>query len=442
MYDQAQLSVLFNTEAFMLSFVILLSIMLSIAIGMLVWLQNKDYKYSAIYLIIILLAYQVSSLLAFYSPPDYFKGIILVKMYFSILLKSAVLVWLSDYFNHRIMLALTLFLNALSLMLAWPVFFYTPFQDAIVIVSTSPNTAVYEQGARIYFILSSIIYITASILFYLTSLRFKQSKRDLIFLFIFILFNTGLLFWGIQFSSDVLYEKMHVFVLLVQLAIIFRLTSFIHHGDWIMSPSNLLNGMVETTIILDRKDKHIYSHNGLKDIDVSFHISEIIKAIEGQQSKMDDNQDMDASHLEGKINIKTNKVINLNYKFAPLYAGNKLIGKVMVLRDITHYTEALDRLNEKNLLLEEALQKKRQYIQLMQRVTGEAERGKVLRSVNKAMRDYLNQLKNQVLQFEDSENASESEFKDRVKEQNDQMLALTRQVLLETRQSVKKLSNK
>ncbi len=442
MYDQAQLSVLFNTEAFMLSFVILLSIMLSIAIGMLVWLQNKDYKYSAIYLIIILLAYQVSSLLAFYSPPDYFKGIILVKMYFSILLKSAVLVWLSDYFNHRIMLALTLFLNALSLMLAWPVFFYTPFQDAIVIVSTSPNTAVYEQGARIYFILSSIIYITASILFYLTSLRFKQSKRDLIFLFIFILFNTGLLFWGIQFSSDVLYEKMHVFVLLVQLAIIFRLTSFIHHGDWIMSPSNLLNGMVETTIILDRKDKHIYSHNGLKDIDVSFHISEIIKAIEGQRSKMDDNQDMDASHLEGKINIKTNKVINLNYKFAPLYAGNKLIGKVMVLRDITHYTEALDRLNEKNLLLEEALQKKRQYIQLMQRVTGEAERGKVLRSVNKAMRDYLNQLKNQVLQFEDSENASESEFKDRVKEQNDQMLALTRQVLLETRQSVKKLSNK
>lgn len=58
------------------------------------------------------------------------------------------------------------------------------------------------------------------------------------------------------------------------------------------------------------------------------------------------------------------------------------------------------------------------------------------------MRDYLNQLKNQVIQFDASIEVSESEFKDRVKEQNDQMLELTRQVLLETRQSVKKLSNK
>ena len=441
MHYQGQLSALLNIESFMLSVVILLCIMLSIVIGMLVWFQNKEYRYSAIYLIIILLIYQVSSLLAFYSPPDYFKVLILVKMYFSILLKSVVLVWLSDYFKNRVMLVLSLFLHLFSLALAWPTFFYTPFQDAIVLVSTSPNTAVYEQGARIYFILSSIIYIAASILFYLTSLRFRQSKRDLIFLLVFILFNTGLLFWGILLSSDVLYEKMHVFVLLVQLAIIFRLTSFIKHGDWIISPSNLLNGMVETAIILDRQDKNAYNHNGIESIDIPLHFAEIKERIGVQQIGNDKEQIMNKAHSEGRINIDTDKVINLNYKLAPLYSGKKLIGKIIVLRDMTHYTETLKSLNEKNDLLKEAVEEKNKYIKIVQRITGEEERGIVLRKVNKSMREYLSQLKKQVMQFEDSGTLSEEEFIDRINIKNKQMLELTRQVLYETRQSVKKLSN-
>ena len=443
MTSQQEYSTYLNMDAFILSMVIMVCIVLSIAICMLIWFKDRDYKYSSTYLIFILLAYQTSSLLAFYSPPQLFENVILVKMISAFLLKSAVLIWMAAYIKKDSLTHLFTAVHLLSVLAIWPLFF-TPLRDAFVSISP-PNIAIYEDGSRVYTVISSIVYIACGILFYVTNTTFRQKRRYLIFLLGFISLNMGFLIFGSFFSQDVLYEKMHVFVLFVLLAVLFRLTPYLEKKDWILTSANFMQGMGETALILDGQGNVVYSHNEIKRFDIASHLVEIGKEIEKQKdTDIEWNLGCGKHELnkEGEIRVgPPGKHIDLQYKVTPLYYRKVCFGNIIVLRDITASTEAVHKLREKNLLLQEALKRQEEYIRVSRRIKGEEERGRILGQVNNMTRNYLNSLKLWVFQLDRAVSVREHFFKDRIKKQNEEMLLLTRKMIEEARQSVRQLNN-
>ncbi len=440
-------STYFNMNAFVLSIVIVMCIILSITTCMLIWFKDVDktFKYSATYLVAILLIYQMSSLLSFYSPLKQFEILIIVKMAAAFLLKSAVLIWMAVYIKARKLTGFFLAIHLVSLITLLPFFAYAPFRDAIVNIST-PHVAIYEDGARIYTIISSIVFIIAGILFYTTNTHFRLKIRYLIFLLLFVLLNTGVLAFETFSSENLLYERMHIFILLVLLAVFFRSTPFFDKKDWILSSANLMQGVGETAVILDRQSKIRYSHNGIKNFDIAPYFDEVEKEIEKQKGNCIQ-RDMDVhenneSWLEGEIHLLAGKNIHLQYKLTPLYYRKVYAGKIIVLRDISAYTEVVQKLNEKNHLLQEAFKKQEEYIRVTRRISGEEERGKILGKVNTIASNYLKNLKLQIFQLDEAKTDSGSNFKERVKLQNEEMLLLTRKMIDEARQSVRQLNIK
>ena len=452
MLVQDEYSAYLNLDAFFLSIVIFVCIILSIAICILTWLKDRDYKYAFTYLIFILLVYQVSSLLAFYAPPQHFESLIVVKMIFAVLLKSAVLIWLAAYTRKDWMAYVFIALHLFTIAFVGPIFF-SPLRDAVVSFSP-PNVATYEVGSRIYTVISSIVYIAAGILFYATSSHFRRKRRYLVFLLAFISFNIGLLVLGSFFSQDVLYEKMHIAVLLTLLAFFCRMTPFFDKTDWILTSANMMQGVGETAVILDAWGKAIYSHSGIENFDVAVHLDALAAEIERQKEvrlapgpghallRPEPLQERGEPHLTGALRFSQipDGPIDLQYKLTPLFYRGARRGTIMVLRDITAYTRAVQKLQEKNLLLEDALTKKKAYLHQTRRIKGEEERGRILGQVNQVTREYLDSLRRWVSRFNGAAPGAEESFTGLVKKQNEEMLALTRKTIVETRQAVRRLN--
>ena len=426
---------LFNVESFLLSMVILACLLLSIGISVLVWFRdaNNLSKYAAIYLMINLFIYQVSSLLSFYSPEEFFQHIILIKMSSAFLLKTTITVWLAANIRKPNVFISFLGLHIFSLILVTSVM-TSPGREAFIIFE-APNIALYGGGARIYTLVSSVFLIIAGLILCVNSPR-EQKRHYLLFIISFFALNTFLLLFDTYSSQDVVYEKMHVLVFFVLLAIFFKLTPLFSKKDWFLSSATFMQGIGETVLILDQNSQILSGHNGFKNNpDVYTKINQIIDAIDEQDLKKAAPCNGDETgYSEGKISFYVNKSIEIHYKQSALHSRKKHIGRIIVLRDMTEYTELMASLNRTILLLNVAFRAEKENIRVTGKITWEKERERIFEMVNKIARDYLHIFKSQIHHFK-----SESDISLITK--NSELLAMTRNVTDEIRQIVKQLAN-
>lgn len=441
MYTEHNLNL--NLDSFLLSIVIMICIILSVFTCVLIRFKkiDKSVKLAYFYLIAILLIYQISTLLAFYSTLKIFEIMISIKIITAFLLKTAIMLFIAVYMRNSMLIKIFLGFHILSYISAFPYFMIEAYRNSIFIIS-EPNSAYYGSGSQIYTIASSVLYIIAGVLFYLSNKLFRQKKRYLIFLLLLVAVNVAVLFFYIYFSKDAVHEKMHIYILLIQIAFLLKTTPFYDKKDALLSAHNIIDGIDETLIIFNKQGKISYLHNSFKDFDIALYIAEIVRLIcmhdgKSVMSRHDIYQG-DESFYEGEITIIPGKTVYLHYKLSPLFYKKIYIGKIIILRDMTVYTELIEKLNEKNTLLKEAFERQKEHIHVTRRLIGEEERSKILQRVNDIAGGYLKKLREQVYGLE-AEMGTDSASKQKIKDGNDRMLLLTQNTIDEIRKTVKQL---
>jgi len=432
-------SVYLTLESFLLSIVILASLILSIGICVLVCFKDSNNlsKYVAIYLLFNILIYQVSSLLSFYSPAEFFQLIIMIKMSSAFLLKTTITVWLAANIRKPGIFNFFLSLHLLSLVLVILVM-PSPLREAIIIFD-APNIALYGAGARIYTIVSGMFLIISGLILCMNSPR-EQKRHYLFFISLFFAFNTFLLVFDTYSSQDVVYEKMHVLVFFVLVAVFFKLTPLFSKKDWFFSSATFMQGIGETVLILDQHNQVLTGHNGFtNNPEVYQLVGQIIDLIDEQElmKEAPDNSD-ETRYTEGEISLLANKSIHLHYKQSPLVGREKHRSRIIVLRDMTEYTELVASLNRAILHLNAAFKAQKENIRVSDKITREKERARIFEVVNKIARDYLLTFKAQIYHFKSH---SDNSLQDKLITKNSELLAMTRNVIDEIRQIVKQLAS-
>lgn len=431
-------------QNFFLSIVIICSIILCIFACIIVWFRNNKpgVKYATTYLCVLVFLYQVSTILAFYSPQYIFKVMLDIKIIAAFLIKTAFLYFIAVSIGDAVLSKIYLAIHLVTVSTVFLYFFCPPYKASIVTI-VGPNMAQSGIGTQIYTVLSSLLYGVSAIVFLTAYKPFRRKRRYFVFLILLITLNTVLLSAFAFEAKDIVHEKAHILILLVLLAYFLKYTPFFETKDKLLSPVNIMEGIDETVVIFDKLGQPAYIHNGFQSVDLSGHLEEIdglIKRNSHQPECTYNNGCIEnETGSEGEITLKQKTVVQLHYKLSALYFNKEYMGKIIVLRDITSYTSLLEELNEKNRLLKEAFDKQKEYVKVARRLIGEEERAKILHMVNRTAGEFLKKVKIQVDSLEASALADGALVKERVKAENEELLALTIKAIGEVRQAVKKL---
>ena len=416
----------FNPESFVLSIVILLCIIITVSLCVLVFLKNttRKIKFTFLYLTIILLLYETSSLLFLYPPPNLFKSLCIFKIISSILLNTGFLYFFAIYINNKLIIKSFLFVHLSSYLFIFGILFFKPFENKFFIIN-APSFAEHTDAIRIYISICALLYIATGIIFYFSNQLFKQKKRYLFFLIIFITLNVSVLVFSTFASKDIAHEKMPFYLLLILLSFLFKFSPFYEKKDVILFSSNILHSISETVIILDKYSKTKYIQNNFKNIDILEHIDEIIELINKEISQI-------------KLTIDSNTILHLQYKTSNVIHNNKNIGKIIILRDISNLVELSNQIEHKNNQLILAFNKKKLHLKAIQKLQIERERAEILAKVNECSNRFISILKSNIenLRLElDEKNISKGILKNK----NEELITITKNTIDEIRNTVKQI---
>ncbi|MDD4495707.1 MAG: hypothetical protein PHV32_15445 [Eubacteriales bacterium] len=435
-----------NADSFFLSSVIIITVILCVITEVFFSYKNtkKSVKYALTYLLSVTMVYELSTLLAFYSTPDYFRIMIYIKIGAAFLLKTALLFFTSIYIENKKLIRIFALMQILSVATVIPATVFPSYMDSIVTFS-SPLSARYAGGAEVYAVISSIIFIASGFVFYFTSPLFRKKKKHIAFLMLFTALNLAILTFSVFGSKDIVHEKTHILILMVLLATVFKMSPFYDRKDSLLSVVNIINSKDEELIILDRNDNTSYINNCIKGLEIS-NCTEEIKAMIKAQGNLPDLRGSRESTggntiIEGDIDFHTDKIHYLHYSITPFFNRKKFIGRIIVLRDITPIKELLEVLNEKNDLLNKAYEAQRENLRVTGKLAIEKERSRILNMVNSIAGGYLITIRSRVAILEQL-NEEDAHFKDFVERENSVLLEITRDTTEKVRTAVRQMYNK
>lgn len=433
-----------DLENLLLSLVIVAGMILCIYVCTMILCSSAEpgLKLVSAYTGAILLLYQLSTVLAYFSPVSLFEPFMTVKIISAFLLKTVFLLYMAIFIKNSLLIRIFLAVHLVSLAFILPPFVIPGYKASIFTV-TGHNSAVYASGAHIYSLISNLLYIASALTFFIIHRPFREKKRHLVFLLLLFSSNIAILFYLTDVSYDAVHEKMHVLLLFVLAAFIFKFTPFFEKRDALLSASSITDGISETVVIIDALGRDEFIHTTPGSPELKERISEI-KSLVGLDTLKNtltqagglNNAD---SCIEGKLALSSEKTCHFAYRISPLFSKGICKGAIIVLRDITAYIKLHDDMNQKNLELREAFEKLKQYVRITRRLAGEEERSRILGIVNKTAGEYISKIKMQINELENRK-AANSLTKEAVRVENEQLLILTRKVIDEIRNTVKTLN--
>lgn len=207
---------------------------------------------------------------------------------------------------------------------------------------------------------------------------------------------------------------------------------------------NIIENIDETVIIYDKQNRQCYLHIGTDFIHYPEFITKIEKEIKACRNIPENfnilcTEKNDMQIFEGKIKLFLNKMMCFNFKISPIFRKGKYLGKILVVNDMTKYSELLEQLNNKNSQLKEALEHQREYVQVARRLVSEEERSRIMGIVNGIAGEYLQNLKKSIERLEGCKSTGDVNGDREFIEENDKMIQKTREIINEIRDTVKLL---
>lgn len=277
--------------------------------------------------------------------------------------------------------------------------------------------------------------------------KYRHTEKKHLYLTIIIYLNLyhlaaiALLFMPYKLIKVIIdtrvFTIMSIFNVALEMYLFIRNSPLFDRTKHMLSTVDVIEGTDEMIVFLDDKDNVCYYHNGT-DIDgLPEQIFEIVKQI--RQNHVDlttaKNGNCDVVY-QGELNTNFDKMRILKYKANLLFDNSNLIGFIVMLRDVTEFKELLRDLNQKNLMLQEAFQKQKEYVRVEQQLLSENERAKILEKINSVAGDYLREFKSRVSMIEQSQQEHIGDSKLMLIEHSEEMLKLTQNAIEGVRQTV------
>jgi len=389
-------------------------------------------KRSFIYMMFFGLAHETSSLLAYYTTsPDMFRHLATIKATSAYLLATAMLFFTGVYVEKRWLKRLALCVHLVSVgQVVFPLM-NRPWAENLVMLER-PFEAQYQDAAIWYAVAPGTLCMVLSVVIILYEERRGRKLTAASVLFAFLLLCMGTFSIQQLFVRDVLYDNMHLIILLCVLAVKLKAMPFFSRDAQYISRADIHYGFSEAVIIFDRKDHIIHIHDGLKTIKLSDRLNEIL-------TKLPDVRTWCEPGVLSQGLITIDDTVHLQYKISPIQTNGKVIGKIINIRDVTELVNLQSELSQKNRQLELAFARKQRVVRAVRQLALEKERARILDKVNATPNAYINRVRNDVMQLE-AEMASGPDFQQKVRMMNDQLLDITRSVIEEIRATVKKLN--
>jgi len=396
--------------------------------------SSVGVKRTFLYLTLLVLVHECSSLLVLYAPShEMFRRFALIKSAFAYLLKSALLLLTGFYTGKRRLKALSLGIHLLSVVQVLLLLHVRKLANAVISFH-APFEARYGDLAALYLIVPGMVCIVMSAAMVIfCKLMSRKSRADTVFAVLLLLSITLLSAFYLS-ERDPVRDGMHVFLLIGGIAVNLKALPVTSGDDKYLSPLNILDRFSEAVIIHDRKGRTVLAHDGLKAIRLSEKLGDIHARLV-EAGALNDSGTLS----EGRITIEDGRSVHLQYKVSDLRAGKRVFGRIITLRDVSELVELQKELAGKNRQLELAFERKQRVTRAIRHLAVEKERARILDKVNSTANAYIGRIRREVAWLE-AEAASGQDFHHKVRVMNDQLLEYTRSVIEEIRATVKKLN--